>query len=348
MAPIVVEVGDDPGGVFQENPPSPLDVAVMLSNLRRQGVERLACAAVLGWDEGEPLGFAALEREMAAFRSLTMAVPLVRGAAPEPMPAAFRRASIAAGSVPADLSGLPVVNRRAVRGSLLAGHAMAGFQDLDGGGGDSFPLLAKWEDRVVFAFPVVVVMQRLGVPAESLEIRPGSHLRFGRGGPVVPIDRHGCLAVELVPLPELPQVAAESLIDAAPGLLAAGTESPVLLVDARSGAESATRDFTAALPLGVAALLSLQGEGKDYPRAAAAQELAMVGACVFLILAAAGMRRWPRRLLLIAAVLGLVAVQADRFLRFGIWLSGPACLAGLLLALLLLWPAPSAKEVAAA
>jgi hypothetical protein len=145
-APPVVWVGDDPEGVFQTSPPSPVDYAVMLSNMKRLGVRHAACALVLAWDEPDVIGLMALEKALGGFESVVMASPVTRGAVAEPLPQAYRRASLPAAVVKGDVNQLPVVNRIPVPDVILgAERTWAGFSVVESepDGGHPF-LCARW------------------------------------------------------------------------------------------------------------------------------------------------------------------------------------------------------------
>ncbi len=335
-APLIVSLGDDPEGVFQSSPPSPIDMAVVLTNFHRLGVKQAAVAAVLAWDQPDPIGLMALEKALGRFDSLAMATPLARGAVPDLMPPAYRRASIPIERVSGDTSGLPVVNRIPIRGLILGGErTAAGFQTLDSEKpGGPPPLLAVWEDRVVLAFPLVVVMQRLGLEPGHLEIRLGEYLKLGADGPTLPMDRFGRLLLPARGLRARPVIAAESLIDAREGLIPADAPRPVILRDDRSDAEPSTRAFSAALAGRVAMIASDSGlsDTEVFKRLSTMGE----GIALALVVAAMGLlgnlRPFRRHIgfLVVAAV--CVAAQ---FLAAGmgnLWLPGLAGLAAVLAA----------------
>jgi hypothetical protein len=257
-APLIVSLGDDAAGFFQSSPPSPIDIAVILTNFQRLGATKAATAAVLAWDAPDPIGLAALDKVLGRFDSLVMAAPLTRGAVAAPMPQAFRNASLPISHVKGDITALPVVNRIPLSGVILgAGSTRAGFQSIDFETASKFPpLLARWEDRVVFAFPLMVAMQRFDLPLEGMEIRPGEYLKLAPQGPVVPIDRFGRMAASPGNLSPYAEVPAELLIDGGDELFPKQAPQPVILRDDRSAAESATRRFSGQLPATIAAIAS--------------------------------------------------------------------------------------------
>lgn len=329
-APLVVSLDDDPRGVFQSSPPSPVDMAVVFSNLHRLGVRKAACGAVLAWDEPDAIGLAALEKTLARFDSLAMAAPLSRGATAGIMPSAFRRTSIPAGAAGGDVSMLPRVNRLAVPDMVLAGeHTMAGFQVLESEeGGGPPPLLALWEDRVVFAFPLVVLMQRLDVKPESVEVRPGRFLKLGRNGPLVPIDRHGRLDAPLAEVKPLAEIPAADLIQGEADLFPRQAPDPLILRDDRSAVEPATAAFSKGLAAAIAGLASDAGLASpvDYPRPGVLRELGLLGWWCGLLAAVSGLHRFARHIGFAVIAAAIVIVQLIGFAAGQLWLPGFAAL----------------------
>ena len=206
-------------------------------------LRHLATAAVLAWDTPDPIGLMALDKAIARFDSLVMAAPLARGATPEPMPPAFRNASIATDDVHGDTSLFPVVNRIPLSGIILGReNTLAGFQTLDSTPSRGFTqLIARWDDRFVFAFPLLVALQRFDFPVDGIEIRPGEYLKLSPSGPVIPLDRYGRLAVPVHPISPYAEFPAEALIDGGDDLFPKQAPEPVILRDDRSAAETATR-----------------------------------------------------------------------------------------------------------
>ena len=184
-APLIVSLGDDAGAFFQSSPPSPIDMAVILNNFQRLGANQASIAAVLAWDAPDPIGLAALDKVLGRFDSLVMAAPLTRGAVAEPMPEAFRNASLPLSHAKGDITALPVVNRIPLTGVILGReNTRAGFQSIDYEAASRFPpLMARWDDRIVFAFPLLVALQRFDLPLEGMEIRPGEYPQTRTAGP---------------------------------------------------------------------------------------------------------------------------------------------------------------------
>jgi hypothetical protein len=299
-APLIVSLGDDVDGIFQSSPPSPIDQAVILSNFQRLGARKAAIAAVLAWDAPDVIGLAALDKTLGRFDSLVMAAPLGRGASGEPMPPAFRKASVPLDSVKGDITSLPVVNRVPVRGVILGGeNSLAGFQALDAERPARFPaLLARWEDRVVFAFPLLVAMQQLGLPLEGIEIRLGEYLKLGPQGPFVPLDRFGRLATPLGHVTPFAEIPAAALIDGGDDLFPKQAPQPVILRDDQSAADSATRAFSRQLAALAAAFSSDTGLAPErtFGRFSLSQEIVLLALLVTALKLISLLSAFPRNI----------------------------------------------------
>lgn len=330
-APLIVSLGDDAEGLFQSSPPSPVDLAVILSNFHRLGARRAATAAVLAWDAPDVIGLAALDKALGRFDSLVMAVPLTRGAVPEAMPAAFRNASVSVADVAGGVSLLPVVNRIALPGIILGGeNTLAGFQTLDSEPASGpAPLLARWEDRVVFAFPLLVAMQSLDLPLAGMEIRPGESLKLGPQGPLVPLDRYGRLAAPLGNVSPPAAIPAEALIDGGDDLFPQPAPEPVILRDDRRAAEPATREFSKQLPALVAAMTSDCGlsRARDFPRLPHSVELILLALAVAVPAWLVRLPAFARNAGFLALAAAICAAQFIAAGSAGIWLPGLAMLA---------------------
>ena len=292
---------------------------------------------MLAWETPDPIGLAALEKSLSRFDSLVMAAPLSRGAVASAMPRAFRRASIPLSAVRGDTSSLPVVNRVPIPGLILGGqNSLAGFSVLEAEAADRFPpLLARWEDRLVFGFPLLTVLQRLDLPTDGVEVRLGEYLKLSPAGPTIPIDDYGRLAVPLKPIRGLAEISAEALIDGGDELFPKQAPDPVILRDDRSAAEPATRAFSRNLSGVIAAIASDEGlaEVREYPRLAPVWELEFLAVFVVVLTLLCRAADFTRRLgfLVVAGV--CLSVQWAALGMASVWLPGMAVLAAILAAL---------------
>ena len=336
-APVIVALEDDPEGFFQSSPPAPIDLAVIFSNFHRLGAKKAATAAVLAWESPDPIGLAALEKSLARFDSLVLAAPLSRGAVASSMPPAFRRASIPLAAISGNTSSLPVVNRIPIPGVILGGeNAQAGFSVLEAEAVGGFPpLLARWEDRVVFGFPLLTVLQRLNLPTSGVEVRLGEYLKLSADGPILPIDDYGRLAVPLKPICGFAEISAEALIDGGDELFPQQAPDPVILRDDRSAVEPATRIFSQNLSAVIAAIASNEGlaELREYRRLPPVWEIEFLAIFVVVLTMLCKASDFTRRLgfLVVAGV--SLSVQWIALGMASVWLPGLAVLAAILTAL---------------
>jgi hypothetical protein len=208
---------------------------------------------------------------------------------------------------------------------VVLGGQLAGFQVIDSETQGPSPfLLARWDDRVIFAFPLMVVLQRLDIPVDKVEIRPGEHLKLGKNGPVVPIDRHGRMVVPAGKTKPFARIAAEALIDGGDDLFPRQAPDPVILLDDRGSAEPATRVFSAGLSPVIAAIASDSGmsRARDYPRPRPMVEMLLLLILCGLCAAVAGLSGLSAR---ICGALLVTMLAAAQWLGFagGCWLPGP-------------------------
>lgn len=333
-APVVVSIGDDPEGVFQTAPPSPVDIAVVLKNLQRLGAKQAAVAAVLAWEKPDPVALKGLEIVLGDFQMVVHGTPLTRGTLPQKIPEAFARASLRTGAITGDVSKLPIINRVAVPDVIYAGEgALAGFTTLDSDGlKDRVSLLARWEeeDRVVLAFPLLAVLARFDLPVGGIKVRLGETLELGPGGPMVPIDAQGCLVLPPKQVPSRANVAAEALVLGEPGIF---PEEPGLIVlrDDQSWASGATKRFSQELASVMASIGSDAGLAPAvvYPRLEPRGEMLLGVELLLILVAACAVRGWLRWIAFGLAAGVCVGGQWLAAGWFGVWLPGVPLLAAL-------------------
>lgn len=247
--PIIASLNDDTNGCFQSNPHSPIDLAVILNNCHRLGVRHPAIAAVLAWDAPDTIALNALDQSLKRFTSVSLCAPLTRGSVSEPLPIAFRNASIPLSQTSGNLSSLPRVNRIPLSGIILGNdNAYAGFPFLDSEPPSATPYMAAiWNDRIVFSFPIVTILQQYQIPLSSIHVAAGKSITLGRSGMVIPIDAFGRLDFPLSDVPTHQTLPVENLIDAPNEELVSALNRPFILRDDRSAAEPATIQFSKTL-----------------------------------------------------------------------------------------------------
>ena len=193
--PRLLNIDDDPQGWFSASPLSPVDHALIFAKLHEAGHKVLGVGHLMAWDEAEPLAMEALRNKLDLFDAAVLALPLARGAGGEPVPAPFLRWSMPEDDAEGDVSSFPLVNRISIPNAELGGaKSLAGFSLLenesDPGDGKQ-PLLARWNDRILFAFPLAVEIAGRGLTPTDVMIRAGKDIRLGTDGPVIPIDDFG-------------------------------------------------------------------------------------------------------------------------------------------------------------
>lgn len=282
-----IVITDDPDRVFQAFPPTPVDFAIILKNLRRLGRDSIAIGTPLAWSETDGISLMALDQQLDALRSVVMAAPLSRGPIASPIPSAFRRASIAVSEIHGNARHLPIVNRVSIPDAMLGNsNSLAGFTTLESEPDGEFPyLLARWDDRVVFSFPLLAACADHKVLAEQVEIRLGNYILLGKEGPYIPIDEFGRLTFRPPSSTNSSSIPAESLIDAPDDVLTGLRAGTLLIRNGMSAADEASARFSDSLVPTVSLLADPSGTfvSRVYKRIP-----------------------WPSELLLIASLLSLL------------------------------------------
>jgi hypothetical protein len=349
--PAIISLGDDVEGFFQSSPPAPIDLSVVLANAQRVGLKKAAIAMVMAWENPDTIALAALEKKLGSFESLMMAAPLSRGAVPEAMPPAFRRASLPLTSIEGDSSVLPTVNRIPISGIILGGEtATAGFSILESdrsANGGFHPLIARWGDRAVFSFPLLVVLQQLNLPLDGVKILLGKSITLGPAGPTLKIDEFGRIAVPMQPM-QKPLVAAQLLIDGDANLFPNPLPEIFILRDDQSAAESSTRAFSENLTAVMAAIATDKEPDPPrlYQRLPQERELGLLGVLVILFVTFSNKSLGFR---FFSVALFFVACAVAQWLAFrnaSLWLPGLATAASAMVAFIAALLFPTGKKEA--
>lgn len=335
-APRFLGIDDDPDQWFSSSPLSPVDHALIFARLREAGHRVIGVGHLMAWDEPEPLAIAALRKQLDRLDAAVLALPLARGAGAEPLPAPFLRMSLAESAVDGDVSALPRVNRLAVADAELGGErGLAGFSLLenesDPGDGRQ-PLLARWNDRILFAFPLAVEIAALGLDPAEVTIEPGKRIRLGGGGPVFPIDEFGRTPVApgaaAIDIPAARLISEEHPIPVAGGVL--------LTRDCRSGLAAADKAWSDGLAGIVHTLRAAPrfGQPVELRRPEPLVELSLVALLAFLATWASRLRPRLGRIAASLLVTGSGALLLHHFAtRQNAWLPPLAMLCPGLIAL---------------
>lgn len=288
--PADIVIGDDPEKVFQTSPPSPIDYAVILGNLRRMGRDSVAIAMPLSWPEPDVLSLTALDQQLDSFPSAITSAPLTRNAVPSPIPPAFRRASVPLFSIEGNSKLLPVVNNVPIPDVVLGNKtSLAGFTTLESEEATALPyLLARWDDRVVLSFHLLAALSHHHLQPHSITVRLGEWISLGPDGAFIPIDDYGRLSFQVQALSpsDTSPIRAETLIDAPDDFLAATWNGPVLIRNGLSATDPLSVHFSESLIASVATLSDPEGTSKSriFPSPPWYSELLMIASVVCLIL----------------------------------------------------------------
>lgn len=307
--PRFLSITDDPQGLFETRPPGPIDLAIVLKKLHALGHRRISSSALLAWENPDPIAAGALDHELGRFDPAVIGAPLGRGLSDEPMPPAFERLSVPLARIKGDTGNLPIVNRVSLPGVRFGGDSTwAAFTRLENQAAPPFadagysvpvPLLARWGDRVVLALPLAHTMARFDVSADQLEITPGTDIRVGESGPIIPIDIQGQTPVRPETADNAVVIPAEELVrpdkEETPAELQPDTV-PLLLRDDRSKAPAAAREYSAHLGEILVALDRVPRAGlpNTIPRPHTVFELLLLGVLAGF---AGGILQLPRKLL---------------------------------------------------
>ncbi|MEP4077899.1 hypothetical protein [Haloferula sp.] len=246
----VLVLDDDTGEYFEEMPPVPTDLAVVLSRLKAMGVEQFGISYPLEWKDPDTLALDAMRAMMDRMDGMVLGYQLNNGTVGEPVPVPFQLCSISYAEVEGDRSKLPVVN--SLPGDLpefggketRAGFTLLGNEDAET---ERAYLLARWDDRVVFSLPLVSAIVGLEVPLDQVEVEAGNEIRLGPTGPRIPIDFRGRVKLPKEE-PEILKASATAMISRSLPEGFGGNEAPVYLVDARLSSGKFEREWGEALP----------------------------------------------------------------------------------------------------
>jgi len=191
----IIAVTDDPNRIFEHTPPSPLDYAVILQSLHNRGYTRVVLATRMTWDDEPGLEAKGLSSRLALFNRAVIALPVTRGATPQPLPEPLASALIPFSQVEGNFKFIPIVNQ--VTLPAHAGgdaHTLAGFHRIESAPSSAhhIPLLAHWENEgFIPSIELLAIMSAHDIEPEALIVHCGKHIRLGKDGPVIPLDLYG-------------------------------------------------------------------------------------------------------------------------------------------------------------
>ncbi|MCW1884619.1 hypothetical protein OKA04_07730 [Luteolibacter flavescens] len=279
----MLTIDEDPERWFSASPLAPVDHATIFARLADVGHKTLGVGHLMAWDEPQPLAMDALRQQLDRFDGAVIALPLARGAAPEPVAAPFLRWSINAKDAKGDVASLPQVNRISIPNAELGGQkTLAGFSLLENEkdpGDGTQPLLAQWGDRVIFSFPLAVEIAGQGLKPEDVLVDVGHEVRLGRDGQVIPIDGFGrgpvAKDIQTVEAPAMRLIYEKNSLPA--------LALPLITRDVRTGLPAAEKAWSDGLAGNVQALRQAQRfqPAVPLPRPDTLMELALMLGMVF-------------------------------------------------------------------
>jgi len=214
IPPFIVATGEDPEKIFDSNPLSPSDYAVLLDSMKNAGVEQVMIASALAWHQADPYALDALELVIAESTHCITSALVSRTAQADTMPPALVRASIPVSNVLGDVNTLPQVNRLAIPETVLGReNSRAGFSLIESESitvGKEY-LLARWGERVIFSSALLAVCMREKIDPSHLEVEVGQSIFSPITGHWWAIDEFGRTDVTALTLPA-PDMLAPQLI----------------------------------------------------------------------------------------------------------------------------------------
>jgi hypothetical protein len=282
-----IAITDDPDRVFQTSPPSPVDFAIILKNLRRLGRDSVAIGMPMAWSEPDVISLMALDQQLDALPSLVTSAPLSRGPLSSPLPPAFRRASIDISKIHGNARDLPLVNRVSIPDVLLGNSSsLAGFTILESEPDDGHPhLLARWDDRVILSFSLLAALADHKVSPSEIEIHLGKHISLGTKGSYIPIDEFGRLTIKPPSSGGSATIPAETLIDAPDNLLSDRRKGTVLIRNGMLAADEASLNFSQTLvpTVSLLAASSATSTSRAFHRIPWLEELLLIASVISLL-----------------------------------------------------------------
>lgn len=196
VAPLrVLFLDDDPEGYFEQVPPPPSDLMVLLARLREAGVGQVSFGYPLQWERPDTLALEAMRGELDRQGRSVLGFVVKDSTSPVPVPPPLLAASMPYAAVEGDGAKLPVVNGVVgMAPEFGGGESWAGFTRIETEEPEEARayLMARWSDRVIFALPVVMEIARRGLsPEADLRVRMGREIALGENGARIPIDFRG-------------------------------------------------------------------------------------------------------------------------------------------------------------
>ncbi|MDG0993442.1 MAG: hypothetical protein P8O22_01775 [Akkermansiaceae bacterium] len=208
-----VIINDDSERIFENNPPSALDYAVLLESLHNRGYRHANITTRLHWDDNPELLAEGLKLRLALFNSVVIPLAVTRGPNTSALPPMLMRTIIPISQIRGDTRYVPLVNRLAIANHIIgdAENVLAGFYKIESNppSKGQTAMLARWNDKgIIPSYELLTIMQAHSVLPSQVTIHCGKNIRLGKNGPVIEIDRYGQTTTtnpskKSIPLPPL-------------------------------------------------------------------------------------------------------------------------------------------------
>lgn len=190
---LVCNIDDDPDQLNAFGLYHPADLAITCLNLQELGIKRAFLTTHLHWPELDAASNGTLASALEKFDQAVVSTPLRRQFNSSAISPAFIRSSIAINNVEGDTSLLAVVNHQSHPPTVqIPENTWIGFSHIEREESPgSEPLIALWDDRIVFSASLLHLIQRAGISLDEVNITLGSYIRLGHKGHFIPIDSFG-------------------------------------------------------------------------------------------------------------------------------------------------------------
>lgn len=224
----IVEAGEDPGHLFDGNPPLPLDYAVITFFIRTANKYNLMVTAPMIWNspsfaesELENSTRGALLTELEKFDNLFQGVVLSPSARRNPLPDFLSDTALEPSQIKGDISQLPSAGKLVEaplspsKSSVILSPMQIETEPLiwDADGEQRVSLFVRWGDQVLPTLPLVTALNMLNLSISDIRLNLGKEVKLGKKK-ILPIDNVGSIAVKPVPGKNIRRTSALSVISA--------------------------------------------------------------------------------------------------------------------------------------
>lgn len=367
----VIAITDDPDQIFEKSPPSPLDYAVILDTLLKQGDESVVLATRMVWDDATDMEMKALEDRMALFRQCIISLPVTRGAQKAPLPELLERSIIPHTNIKGSYKTLPTVNQTTLPDYPTgAGQTYAGFSHIESEASPDknyIQMLAQWQgehsgqseqsrqdekNKIIPSIELLILMSYYNLKPSEIVVHSGQHIQLKPDGVIIPIDEYGrTLVTSEKPLygapPHYQTTPAESLLRNRTAPITANP-SRVTIIQATGQNSLSTNNISIERlqELIIAAPYLTNKNTAIFTRIHISAEVALIlniGLFIYIVL---GVKTRLRHFLFLLLLISLIAALVLLFQILGNWLLPSAPLATILTAWLLqfFYKSPTAQN----